>query len=53
MIAAAVVIDGKYASLMNLANMKNVENYYLISQPYMKNRLGHQMVASSHIMAEQ
>lgn len=39
MVAAAAAIDGKYASAMNLANMKNAKNYYLISQPYMKNSL--------------
>lgn len=39
MIAAATV-EGKYASAMNLANkQKNAKNYYLISQPYMKNSL--------------
>lgn len=33
-------VDGKYASAaMNLANKKNAKNYYLISQPYMKNSL--------------
>lgn len=40
--AAAAVAgggDGKYASAMNLANKKNAKNYYLISQPYMKNTL--------------
>lgn len=40
MVAAAAAIDGKYASAMNMANMKNAKNYYLISQPYMKNSLG-------------
>lgn len=38
--AAAAAGDGKYASAaMNLANKKNAKNYYLISQPYMKNSL--------------
>lgn len=36
---AAAAAEGKYASAMNLANKKNAKNYYLISQPYMKNSL--------------
>lgn len=40
MVAAAAAIDAKYASAMNLANMKNAKNYYLITQPYMKNSFG-------------
>lgn len=40
MVAAAAAAEGKYASAaMNLANKKNAKNYYLISQPYMKNSL--------------
>ncbi|XP_031632485.1 WD repeat-containing protein 47 isoform X4 [Contarinia nasturtii] len=36
---AAAAAEGKYASAMNLANKKNSKNYYLISQPYLKNSL--------------
>lgn len=44
---AAAAADSKYAAAMNLANnnnnhismKKNAKNYYLISQPYMKNSL--------------
>lgn len=42
---AAAAADSKYAAAMNLANnnnnanKKNAKNYYLISQPYMKNTL--------------
>lgn len=37
---AAAAAESKYASAaMNLANKKNAKNYYLISQPYMKNSL--------------
>lgn len=39
MVAAAAAINGKYASAMNLANIKNAKNYYIISQPYVKNSL--------------
>lgn len=40
MVAAASAIDNKYSTAMNLANMKNSKNYYLISQPqYVKNTL--------------
>lgn len=39
MIAAAASLNGKYSSAMNLANMKNAKNYYLITQPYVKNSL--------------
>lgn len=37
--AAAAAANGKYASAMNLANMKNAKNYFLVSQPYVKNSL--------------
>lgn len=33
----APALNGKYASSMNLSNLKNAKNYYLVSQPYMKN----------------
>lgn len=41
MVAAAAAIDGKYASAMNLANMKNAKNHYLMSQSqYVDNSIG-------------
>lgn len=31
--------NGKYSSSINLTNIKNAKNYYLVSQPYMKNSM--------------
>lgn len=31
--------NGKYSSSVNLTNIKNAKNYFLVSQPYMKNSL--------------
>lgn len=31
--------NNKYSSSVNLTNIKNAKNYYLVSQPYMKNSL--------------
>lgn len=31
--------SGKYSSSINLTNTKNAKNYYLVSQPYMKNMM--------------
>lgn len=33
------VANGKYASSINLSNNKNAKNYFLVSQPYVKNSL--------------
>lgn len=38
-VAAVTAHSGKYASSVNLSNMKNAKNYYLVSQPYVKNSL--------------
>lgn len=41
MAAAAAATEGKYASAINLANMKNAKNYYQMSQPqYVDNSIG-------------